>query len=104
MSAQAGNQAKSSGVPSPSNSASKARTSAGVARSQGVDGRVAQNHVSAVLKEVELHGRDRNDCRREPPGRMRLKSLSLNEPGIRTIMPSPGGWKLHIWACLTLSP
>ena len=34
---------------------------------------------------------------------MRFRSLSLNEPGIRTIMPSPGGWKLHIWACLTLS-
>ena len=48
-----------------------------------------------MLKDVELYGRGRNDCSREPPVRMRLRSLSLNEPGIRTIMPSPGGWKLR---------
>jgi len=26
---------------------------------------------------------------------MRLESLSLNEPGVRTIMPFPGGWELR---------
>jgi len=52
-------------------------------------------HRLHMLKDVELHGRDWNDCCGELPARARLNSVRLDELGTQTIMPSPGGWKLH---------